>query len=215
MGLKKTINQIYLSIVVPVFNEEDNVRILYREIRDSVDRIGKPYEIIFVDDGSGDSTSECLTKIIEEEKEENNPNDADVIEMHVKGLSGRDIAHILQEDIAYVEATKKKFIGEKAFYVVLKRFNLEKNFIKRRYNVNYNALTVNERLTYLVRAIREHRDKKSKAQMFAEAGLKYKTVAQWMHNRGVSITEENAEECMVRYLRERKERKPKKFLDDF
>lgn len=51
-----TINPIYLSIVVPVFNEEDNIRILYREIRDSVDRIGKPYEIIFVDDGSCDNT---------------------------------------------------------------------------------------------------------------------------------------------------------------
>jgi glycosyltransferase involved in cell wall biosynthesis len=61
---------VYLSIVIPVYNEEDNVRILYREIRDTVDRIDKPYEIIFVDDGSSDSTSEYLTKIIEKEKEE-------------------------------------------------------------------------------------------------------------------------------------------------
>jgi glycosyltransferase involved in cell wall biosynthesis len=60
--------RVYLSIVIPVYNEEDNVRILYREIRDSVDRIDKPYEIIFVDDGSSDSTCECLTKIIEQEK---------------------------------------------------------------------------------------------------------------------------------------------------
>lgn len=57
---------------MPVFNEEDNVRILCREIRDAVDRIEEPYEIIFVDDGSSDSTIECLTKVIEEEKQEKN-----------------------------------------------------------------------------------------------------------------------------------------------
>jgi len=145
----------------------------------------------------------------EEIKDEDNPHDADVIEMHMQGLSGREIANALQEDITYVEITKKKFIGESAFYLILKRFNVERHFIKRRYGVRYNALTNDEKLSYLIRALREHRDKKSKAQMFAEAGLNYKAVAQWMSNRGVSVTEENAEECMLRYLSERKERKKK------
>jgi glycosyltransferase involved in cell wall biosynthesis len=53
----------YLSIVIPVYNEGDNVRILYQEIRGSLDPTKKPYEIIFIDDGSSDSTLESLRSI--------------------------------------------------------------------------------------------------------------------------------------------------------
>jgi glycosyltransferase involved in cell wall biosynthesis len=67
-----TINSIYLSIVIPVYNEEENVEILFRELGTAIDPLEKPYEIIFVDDGSSDSTIECLTKVIEEEKQEKN-----------------------------------------------------------------------------------------------------------------------------------------------
>ena len=61
---------IYLSIVIPVYNEEDNVDILYREIRDSVDSLQKPYEIIFVDDRSTDDTYERLVRIKTRERSE-------------------------------------------------------------------------------------------------------------------------------------------------
>lgn len=46
----------YLSVVVPVFNEEDNVELLYRAIVDSLAGFVRPYEILFVDDGSSDAT---------------------------------------------------------------------------------------------------------------------------------------------------------------
>lgn len=49
-------NQVYLSIVVPLFNEEGNVRELHRRIAEAVRKIGRPFEIIFVDDGSRDKT---------------------------------------------------------------------------------------------------------------------------------------------------------------
>jgi glycosyltransferase involved in cell wall biosynthesis len=45
-----------LSVVVPLHNEEGNVRELHRRIKESFEAIGKPYEIIFVDDGSVDAT---------------------------------------------------------------------------------------------------------------------------------------------------------------
>jgi glycosyltransferase involved in cell wall biosynthesis len=64
------INPGYLSIVIPVYNEEKNVEILFKELSNVIDSLGKPYEIIFVDDGSSDATVECLTKIIENEKQE-------------------------------------------------------------------------------------------------------------------------------------------------
>jgi cellulose synthase/poly-beta-1,6-N-acetylglucosamine synthase-like glycosyltransferase len=45
-----------LSIVVPAYDEEDNVGPLYGEIVDAVAPLGQPFEIVFVDDGSRDAT---------------------------------------------------------------------------------------------------------------------------------------------------------------
>ncbi|MDD5083577.1 MAG: glycosyltransferase family 2 protein [Candidatus Moranbacteria bacterium] len=50
----------YLSIVVPIFNEEGNVIPLHTKIVEAARKIGKPFEVIFVDDGSKDKTvAEC------------------------------------------------------------------------------------------------------------------------------------------------------------
>lgn len=45
-----------LSVVVPVYNEEGNVANLHREIKETCEKEGYDYEIIFVNDGSSDST---------------------------------------------------------------------------------------------------------------------------------------------------------------
>jgi len=45
-----------ISIVIPVFNEEENVSILHGKLVSVLNKIGKKYEIIFVDDGSKDKT---------------------------------------------------------------------------------------------------------------------------------------------------------------
>jgi glycosyltransferase involved in cell wall biosynthesis len=62
-----------ISIVIPVYNEEENLEILYQEIRRTVDRLEKPYEIIFVDDGSTDETFERLKFIKQMEKPAQKP----------------------------------------------------------------------------------------------------------------------------------------------
>lgn len=49
-----------LSIVIPVYNEEESVRPLYRKILEACESLRVPYEIIFVDDGSCDRTFEVL-----------------------------------------------------------------------------------------------------------------------------------------------------------
>jgi glycosyltransferase involved in cell wall biosynthesis len=49
-----------VSIVVPVYNEEESVQPLYEKIRDACSRLARPYEIVFVDDGSRDRTFEIL-----------------------------------------------------------------------------------------------------------------------------------------------------------
>ncbi|MFA5145952.1 MAG: glycosyltransferase family 2 protein [Candidatus Omnitrophota bacterium] len=45
-----------LSIVVPVYNEESNLSIFYDRLNKSLESIGYGYEVIFVDDGSGDDS---------------------------------------------------------------------------------------------------------------------------------------------------------------
>lgn len=52
-----------LSVVVPVYNEEGNVEPLAGEITAAVERIGRSYEILFVNDGSRDRTLERLTAL--------------------------------------------------------------------------------------------------------------------------------------------------------
>ncbi|MDP1620289.1 MAG: glycosyltransferase family 2 protein [Candidatus Moranbacteria bacterium] len=50
----------YLSVVVPLYNEEGNVEILHQRILAACQALGKSFEIIFIDDGSRDKTAqEC------------------------------------------------------------------------------------------------------------------------------------------------------------
>jgi glycosyltransferase involved in cell wall biosynthesis len=53
----------YLSIVIPVFNEVENVADLHRELTASLEPTGRPYEILMVDDGSTDGTLQRLLEI--------------------------------------------------------------------------------------------------------------------------------------------------------
>jgi glycosyltransferase involved in cell wall biosynthesis len=52
-----------LSIVVPVYNEEGNVAPLHAELTRVAAEIGRPYEIVFVNDGSRDATLPRLEAI--------------------------------------------------------------------------------------------------------------------------------------------------------
>jgi glycosyltransferase involved in cell wall biosynthesis len=52
-----------LSIVIPVYNEEENVEPLVQEIKSVVESLGKRYEIVIVDDGSQDRTFDVLARL--------------------------------------------------------------------------------------------------------------------------------------------------------
>jgi glycosyltransferase involved in cell wall biosynthesis len=56
-----------LSIVIPVYNEEENVEPLVQEIKSALEQLGKGYEIVIVDDGSTDGTFEVLARLHERE----------------------------------------------------------------------------------------------------------------------------------------------------
>ncbi len=56
-------NSPYLSVVIPVFNEQENLRALHQELSPVLKNIGKPYEVIYIDDGSTDKSLEILREL--------------------------------------------------------------------------------------------------------------------------------------------------------
>jgi glycosyltransferase involved in cell wall biosynthesis len=51
---------VLLSIVIPLLNEEENIPLLYQELKEVLDPLENEYEILFIDDGSTDRSLECL-----------------------------------------------------------------------------------------------------------------------------------------------------------
>ena len=43
-----------LSVVIPVYNEEEGLPFLFERLYPALDALGRSYEIVFVDDGSAD-----------------------------------------------------------------------------------------------------------------------------------------------------------------
>jgi glycosyltransferase involved in cell wall biosynthesis len=52
-----------LSVVVPVYNEERSVELLYDEVAAALDPLGQEWEAVFVDDGSTDGSFAALTRL--------------------------------------------------------------------------------------------------------------------------------------------------------
>ena len=65
---KKISRRPYVSVVLPVFNEEDNIRLQYEEITKAMKPLGFTYEIIFIDDGSTDLSPAILEDIARKDK---------------------------------------------------------------------------------------------------------------------------------------------------
>lgn len=55
----------FLSIVIPIYNEEGNLELLYDEILAVVTENNYDYEIVFVNDGSDDGSEEVLKALVE------------------------------------------------------------------------------------------------------------------------------------------------------
>ena len=53
-------NKLRFSVVIPVLNEEENLEALYSRLTKVMESLAEPYEIIFVDDGSTDSSFQIL-----------------------------------------------------------------------------------------------------------------------------------------------------------
>ncbi len=54
-----------ISVVIPIYNEEENIKALYEELLEVLKDMKCRYEIIFIDDGSSDKSLELLEQIKE------------------------------------------------------------------------------------------------------------------------------------------------------
>ena len=45
-----------ISVIVPIYNERENIPVLYKRLHETLGAFGRPYEIVFVDDGSNDGS---------------------------------------------------------------------------------------------------------------------------------------------------------------
>jgi glycosyltransferase involved in cell wall biosynthesis len=62
-GSKNNNEKLELSIVIPVYNEEENIEPLYTSLESVLANLGKSYEVILIDDGSKDNTYKKLLDI--------------------------------------------------------------------------------------------------------------------------------------------------------
>lgn len=58
-----------LSLITPVYNEEENLPLLYAAIQQVMKPIGKTWEVIFVDDGSRDKSLAVLETLVKQDPE--------------------------------------------------------------------------------------------------------------------------------------------------
>jgi len=56
-----------LSVVIPVYNEEENLPPLWAELREVLQTLGLSFEVVFVDDGSRDRSAELIRSFREQD----------------------------------------------------------------------------------------------------------------------------------------------------
>jgi glycosyltransferase involved in cell wall biosynthesis len=62
-GRTPRVTKIEVSVILPVLDEVDSLGVLHRELTEALQRLGRSYEIIFVDDGSRDGSFQCIEKL--------------------------------------------------------------------------------------------------------------------------------------------------------
>lgn len=63
MNFKESEEAVFLSMVIPLYNEEESIDRLVARILEAAEGFGFSYEIILVDDGSTDDTWKCIERL--------------------------------------------------------------------------------------------------------------------------------------------------------
>ena len=62
-----TADPLEISVVVPLYNEEESIPLLYEKLTTSLEEYARPYEVIVVDDGSSDNSFTLLRNLARED----------------------------------------------------------------------------------------------------------------------------------------------------
>lgn len=81
-----------ISIIIPIFNEEENLPILYQKVSDSMKAIGREWEIVLINDGSSDNSTSILNTLAD--------NDEQVKVVHFRRNFGQTAAMMAGVDFA-------------------------------------------------------------------------------------------------------------------
>lgn len=60
--------KITYSVVAPIFNEKENLPELYRRVKEVMDKTRQPWELLLVDDGSSDGSSDIIRALVNKDK---------------------------------------------------------------------------------------------------------------------------------------------------
>ncbi|MGH8090480.1 MAG: glycosyltransferase family 2 protein [Rudaea sp.] len=81
-----------LTVAIPLYNEAENIPILYERVRGALQALGRRWELILVDDGSSDGSGALLDKIA--------ADDARVVVLHFRRNYGQTAAFMAGIDHA-------------------------------------------------------------------------------------------------------------------
>jgi len=81
-----------LSVVIPIYNEEENVAALHAQVRAALDALGRPSEMVLVNDGSRDGTAAALDALA--------ASDPDLTVVHLRRNFGQTAAMSAGFDLA-------------------------------------------------------------------------------------------------------------------
>jgi polyisoprenyl-phosphate glycosyltransferase len=56
------------TVIAPVFNELDNLPVLYKRVREVMDSTGEPWELLLIDDGSTDGSTELIRELAQQDQ---------------------------------------------------------------------------------------------------------------------------------------------------
>jgi glycosyltransferase involved in cell wall biosynthesis len=73
-----------ISVIIPVYNEEDNIKELYRQINQSLSKYKYTYEVIFINDGSIDLTWKVIKEL--------SKNNTNLVGIDLAGNYGQSLA---------------------------------------------------------------------------------------------------------------------------
>ena len=130
-----------IEIIVPCFNEEDNILILQKEVSTVLNDLEEDFRIIFIDDGSSDSSWDKISKLssannnITGIKLSRNFGHQAAIDAGLQNSNGDAVIIMdgdLQDDPSYLKDLIKEWYD--GFDIVLaKRIKRKENFLRKFY----------------------------------------------------------------------------------